>query len=265
MDLHLQDDEDPWKLRKVFDDTQQAKYAVLLATGAMNPIHIGHVEMMVAAKRRIEKAGYKVLHAWISPSHDLYVKPKARSLNAPWLSSAVRVHLTELAVQDYDWLSCGTWESGAAVEYWPDYSEVADHLRRSIQQLYPEIAANTTVFYVSGKDHVDKCGLRSGLMDLHLGVVGVSRESDLSNDALEENLDACVFVAHTESSCKTLSSGTVRDRLKEGKDISDIVPCQVADFLMWKPVLHVFKLGKFDEAASIECDFEFSKRFNHNT
>ena len=45
---------------------------VLLTTGAMNPIHLGHVEMLVHARNTLEERhGFRVLAGFLSPSHDL--------------------------------------------------------------------------------------------------------------------------------------------------------------------------------------------------
>ena len=57
----------------------EATACVLLTTGAMNPPHQGHAQLLRQAKLRLEAAGYQVWAAWISPSHDGYVGPKAVS------------------------------------------------------------------------------------------------------------------------------------------------------------------------------------------
>ena len=60
---------------------------VLLATGAMSPIHRGHVAMMVHAKAALEREGWAVLGGFVSPSHDLYVGPKARRKRTPFVTT----------------------------------------------------------------------------------------------------------------------------------------------------------------------------------
>lgn len=47
---------------------------VLVTTGALNPVHLGHLEMLERAKRTMEENGYEVLAGWISPSHEGYVQ-----------------------------------------------------------------------------------------------------------------------------------------------------------------------------------------------
>ena len=43
---------------------------MLLTTGAMNPVHIGHIKMMELAKQTVEADGWTVVQGILSPSHD---------------------------------------------------------------------------------------------------------------------------------------------------------------------------------------------------
>jgi nicotinamide mononucleotide adenylyltransferase len=46
---------------------------VLLTTGALNPVHRGHVAMFDKARVSLEAAfGLEVVGGFLSPSHDLY-------------------------------------------------------------------------------------------------------------------------------------------------------------------------------------------------
>ena len=55
----------------------------------MNPPHRGHAQLLRQAKVRLEAAGYQVWAAWISPSHDGYVGPKAVSKRTVRLGGSV--------------------------------------------------------------------------------------------------------------------------------------------------------------------------------
>eukprot|EP01084_Bolivina_argentea_P106300 190255_1 len=55
-------------------------FAVLLTTGALNPIHWGHVDIMEAAKIELEKVmkrkKIRIIAGFMSPSHDSYLHGK---------------------------------------------------------------------------------------------------------------------------------------------------------------------------------------------
>ena len=69
-----------WPLDKLTPAPDGKEGCILLTTGAMNPCHLGHVAMLHAAATRVQRAGYHVCGAFLSPSHDLYVRPKAEAL-----------------------------------------------------------------------------------------------------------------------------------------------------------------------------------------
>ncbi len=52
---------------------------VLLSTGALNPVHLGHVSAMERAREYLNYAGYNVVGGFMSPTHDDYVGPKMQS------------------------------------------------------------------------------------------------------------------------------------------------------------------------------------------
>ncbi len=81
---------EPWPFAKL-DLTREARpkgSAVLLTTGAMNPAHRGHASMLHQARSRLEADGVAVLGAFVSPSHDAYVQPKAVKFGTIGLSGA---------------------------------------------------------------------------------------------------------------------------------------------------------------------------------
>ena len=80
---------EPWPTSKFRPSNPAARECILLSTGAMNPIHRGHVAMIHAAADRLRAAGYDVLRAYVSPSHDGYVQPKARGLRTLGLSASM--------------------------------------------------------------------------------------------------------------------------------------------------------------------------------
>jgi len=50
--------------------------AVLVLTGALSPVHVGHVASLDIARAVLEAEGLAVLGGFLSPSHESYVRPK---------------------------------------------------------------------------------------------------------------------------------------------------------------------------------------------
>merc|ERR1719389_974448 len=84
---------------------------VVLTTESMSPTHRGHVAMLAAARESLQAKGWDVLGGFLSPSHDLYVGPKAARLGTPHASAAHRVAIADLLVEEYPWLAVARWES----------------------------------------------------------------------------------------------------------------------------------------------------------
>lgn len=172
-----QTDDTHWPLAKLLARHQALKHggdvrkpAVLLTTGAMNPVHLGHLDMFVRARRCLEQEhGFSVLAGYISPSHEGYVRPKCEHFKQHYLESDVRLECVRRAVQDSDWLECGAWEAAPARSSWPDFPVVVKALQAHLSGpdgLERDLTLGgqkCTVFYVCGLDHFQKCNLSAGL------------------------------------------------------------------------------------------------------
>jgi hypothetical protein len=184
---------------------------VLLTTGAMSPVHKGHVAMLTHAKQHLEHhCGFAVLAGYISPSHDLYVGPKMRSRGMPHVQAEGRVAMCTLAVQHHSWLAVGTWETRQR-GHWPDYPEVVSALFNHIHSL--EGADDVTVIYVCGTDHARYCGRGFGVPGQ--GVIVIPRAGEKPHVSNPERL---VFGAGKASSAEVdqLSSTAVRQVCEKG-------------------------------------------------
>ena len=184
-----------WPLRKLVQRHAELRAAgdtrppcVLLTTGAMNPVHLGHVDMFARARRCLEEQhGYSVLGGYISPSHEGYVLPKCEHFKQRYLPAELRLACVRRAVADSDWLSVGAWEARRPGG-WPDYPVVVKALQAFLcgpegSERDLSLGGNQcTVFYVCGFDHYQKCGLASGLR--------ASR--DVSADGSQVNAEAGV-------------------------------------------------------------------------
>lgn len=153
-----------------------AQCAVLLATGAMNPLHGGHVAMLHAAAERLRCDGIHIVGAYLSPSHDGYVQPKASSLHCVGLSAMLRVELARRAVADDSLVEVGSWEA-CCPGRWPDFPVVCEACKTALRHA-PGLrsVSRLRVYYVCGTDHASKCGLWTG--QRAYGVVVVPRAGD---------------------------------------------------------------------------------------
>lgn len=102
---------------------ENLKEAVLITTGAMNPVHRGHVSMLHQAKDRLYEAGYKVVAAYLSPSNDLYVQPKCKNLKTIGFSDKFRMEIVNRAVEEDSLVKGHSYEINVQGR-WPDYPEV---------------------------------------------------------------------------------------------------------------------------------------------
>ncbi|CAK0904805.1 unnamed protein product [Prorocentrum cordatum] len=206
------------KLMQRLATVQDNRYpAVLVATGAMSPAHRGHVLMMWEAKARLERCGYAVVGAWLSPGGAAAAAAHAQATGGPQLSWAFRHIAAELSVCDDDFVAVRSVEppepGGAAAS--------AQELCREVQQYLSERFSASfegqmvRVFLVCGTDVAEKSGLYSGVLPhRELGVVIVPREDEEPRLEVPSQLvyvadpipgDACAF-----------SSSRVRAAIREG-------------------------------------------------
>lgn len=145
-----------------------ASEVVLLATGALNPVHLGHVAMLERARAALESDGLDVVGGFLSPSHDAYVGPKAAAGGEAALPASVRLDLCRLALEGLPWAAAASWESSVRGG-WPDYPEVVESLAAALEDRWGSAAPR--VVYVCGADHYRNNVRHSGLP----GVAVVSR------------------------------------------------------------------------------------------
>ena len=156
------------------------RYAVLVSTGALNPVHVGHFFVLRSARAALESRGYIVLGGFLSPSNDLYVGPKCKSLATRHFPGESRASLIDLVTSvDTDagqWLQTGRWEM-RQTDCWPDFPEVVGALSATLaaEPRLAHVRDAIRVFYACGTDHWNKCG---GFDLLPSGVVVVPRAGE---------------------------------------------------------------------------------------
>mmetsp|Transcript_8368 Transcript_8368/g.21603 ORF Transcript_8368/g.21603 Transcript_8368/m.21603 type:complete len:241 (+) Transcript_8368:65-787(+) len=199
--------------------------AVLLCTGAFNPVHAGHLEAMRAARSCARAHGFDPIIGLLSPSHDLYVRPKCAHTGATFVGAQERCGLVDLAcAQSAAWLRCARWESASFHGEWPDFDEVAQALAAELAPGEDLVdARRIAVLYVCGADHFHHTDLHDGLNPkLGIGVIALPRgPADEHN--LVERPERLVFVAEPTEHV-SVSSTQVRDRVRNGQSIHGLVP-----------------------------------------
>lgn len=185
---------------------------VLLTTGAMNPIHLGHVEMLVHARNTLEERhGFRVLAGFLSPSHDLYVGPKASSSGTAFAEASHRVEMARLAAVEHDWIEVATWEARQSGR-WPDYPEVVDVLERFLCERYGGRGDDVFVLYVCGSDHLRYCG--QGFGKPRQGLIAVPRSGE---ECPEDQPSRLVFSTPPLACIREFSSTAARSALVSGR------------------------------------------------
>lgn len=205
-----------WPLRRITDAAASVagdqKRCVILTTGALSPAHRGHIAMLGAARAALESKGWVVLGGFLSPSHDLYVGPKAAAHRSPHASAAHRVALAELVAADHPWIEVAKWEA-RQLERWPDFPVVAATCEQTLAKWKAKLG-KVSVFYVCGVDHFRKCGLHLGLKG-RLGVVVVPRAGAPVGKDIP---DRSVLWAESTAEVQDFSSTKVREALRDAGD-----------------------------------------------
>ena len=204
---------------------------MLLTTGALNPIHRGHVAIFDRARDTLESEyGFDVVGGFLSPSHDTYLSGKylsGKHRDETFFPAAQRLALCAAATKDHPFLAVASWESSVS-GHWPDFPEVTATLERVLHERFP--GEGIGVIYLCGQDHF-RYAARAGLS----GVAVVTRAGRT------EGSDAAgtIYAVRTASDDPfgQMSSTQVREALKND-DLqtlrSCLHPAVLAMLLRWR-------------------------------
>ena len=211
------------KLRRNMERPRSGKRCVLLSTGSLNPIHLGHVAILDWTRHHLEMFhGFEVVGAFLSPSHDNYLDSKYGT--GKHLDAKTRVSLCKATTQDHPVIDIPTWESSDSREYWPEFTEVTENLVQILCSEFP--TQELQVFYVCGSDHY-KVARYSNLP----GICVISREKDKVTAPTSNN----TFVIPTSDSnpYSHLSASLVREThaARNLNQLRTMVAPPVYDFL----------------------------------
>ena len=211
---------------------RKPKTAVVLTTGAMNPVHKGHISLIEQAKLRLYDAGYEVVAVWLSPSQDIYLQQKALDLKTIGLSARFRVEVTKRTVEKYPLFDVGLWESSQLSRF-VDFPEVCLSLKKHIEKEFGAEYGEITVFYACGTDHANNMKLYNGPYEWG-GVVVVPRKGDIPDGT--ENTENKVYIAPESSrpDIAGFSSTKIRKAIAENKPaiVKQMMTGDAAKFLL---------------------------------
>lgn len=125
---------------------------VLVATGALCPLHQGHLVMMENARKRMEEAGFDVVGGFLSPGHDEYINTKKQPEHR--IPAALRVRMVAAATRHSDWLTVDPWEAlgrPVAVNFTDVLVRLDAYLRHHLGR------EDVQVCFVAGMDNVRFC------------------------------------------------------------------------------------------------------------
>lgn len=137
------------KLINNFNKTRVSnrRFAVLVTTGGMAPIHNGHIAMMEAAREIATQKGFDVLAGYFAPGHDSYVGQKYGGTAA--IPAEHRCAMVELATRNSNWLDCDPW----AARYMPAEINFTDVANRLDNYITHQTGILVDVIYVYGSDN----------------------------------------------------------------------------------------------------------------
>jgi nicotinic acid mononucleotide adenylyltransferase len=214
---------------------------VFLVTGALNPIHNGHINLFRIAKRAIEKnpqynKRFVVVAGFISPSQQIYVEQK---LGNEAISIEHRIIMAKLAIPGdlNDWVDVDEWESKTTEfgKEFIDFPKVAKNLQEWLNFKCPQVKKIRTnlirVIYLCGSDHVmnkeviylDEIGIfvvdrKNQRQDLFSHVSWKNKCEKKLNQNQSKNGDKFVVFENGENYTMGISSTNIRDLATGGTD-----------------------------------------------
>lgn len=137
------------KIERNLARPSRGRRCALLTTGALNPVHLGHIAMFDRARDALESEhGFDVVGGFLSPSHDAYLSGKYG--DSAFFPASQRLAMCGAATKDHPWLAVTSWESSVSGS-WPDFPEVTAKLEDVLAERFPN--DDIGVIYLCGQDH----------------------------------------------------------------------------------------------------------------
>lgn len=139
--------------------------------------------------------------------------------------------MTELAVEESDWLSATGWE--CYHDHFIDFPEVSATLSAHLGKI---IDIPLSLMYLSGTDMAERCRLYRGMDDGCNGVVVVGRPGgDLDRiKAKKKQWSKDFYLVDIQT--EDISSTRIRNLMAKGGDLSALIPKPVAEYIKQKNI-----------------------------
>jgi len=203
------------------------KNFVLLSFGSYCPIHNNHISMLVTAKRFMEDKGYNIVGTYISVSSD---NQNQKKLKGDWLPFQHRTAMCELVTSEFDWIMVDKY-SGTHGLMCRDGKK---HLETFLHEYYK--TKDVTLLSVIGADGAmairSKNIFKAGMLIVVNRKLPNSLDQWVSRPHVAPYIEKTVFIVYQEGWEKCEHSSTkVRQALKKGESISEMMPPYVIKYL----------------------------------
>ena len=228
---------------------------VIVGGGSFNPLTRMHLRTFFVAKQFIEKQlRAEVVGALLSPAHASLVRLRYRTCASEVIPTAHRLAIAQLCVQGSRWLSVDPWEITRRCAM--DYLSQLDHVQSVLSSHFPNV--NIKLFYLSKPNFVPKLSIE-GMKKNGFSCICVCRapESDYLRSSLGSRANGVVYVAEDtailDASMDQVSAKKVRDKLKAGKDVEDLVGHAINEYILHHRIAQ--KVFKTENVCFSACLF----------
>ena len=122
--------------------------AIFFYNGSFVPIHVGHLDVLEAAKHYIDQLGtHEVLAAYISPSHAGYIAKKLKPEEL--IGTGHRLSMIHLAIENIDWVMVDLFEI-----FQPCSTKLSVIMKAFLLRVHSQIPCGirVDVFWLRGED-----------------------------------------------------------------------------------------------------------------
>jgi nicotinamide mononucleotide adenylyltransferase len=202
---------------------------ILIATGALCPVHTSHMAMLEHTKQYLESMGnFAVVAGYLSPSHDKYTKGKLKHDN---IEAKHRVEMVRLATEDSDWLDVDPFES-MGIDKCMSFVNVTHRLK---DYIHSQVSSDIRICFCCGADLVVRAPNSFRKFDekyVYVSIISRPTFNTQMNEIIQTRLGKRQKMTYCVQNVDVdLSSTKVRDLLMNGQSLNTLVPTKVEHYL----------------------------------